>query len=125
MKVLAVVGFVAGLGVFSAPAWAAAPVQAQRAPAADAPDRVAEAYDQFLLAQRAEDDDDVDAAIAAYRRAMSLDPQAADVVSALASLYMRQNRSSDATTAASRSRSPTTARASTRAIRSCARGGSG
>jgi tetratricopeptide (TPR) repeat protein len=64
--------------------------------AADANDRIAEAYDQFLLAQRAEDDDDADAAIAAYRRAISLDPQAADVVAALANLYMRQNRSSDA-----------------------------
>ena len=61
---------------------------------------VAEAYTQFLLAQRFEDDDDADGAIAAYRRAMALDPQAADIVAELANLYMRQNRSQDATTAA-------------------------
>src|SRR5579859_1061374 len=63
-------------------------------------DPVAEAYSQFLLAHRLEDDSDVDGAIAAYKRAMTLDPQAADVVSELADLYMRQNRVSEAVTTA-------------------------
>ena len=88
VPVLAVVGLGAN----------AAPARAQSAQSAT--DRIAEAYDQFLLAQRLEDDDDADGAIAAYRRAMTLDPQAADIVAELANLYMRQNRSQDATTAA-------------------------
>jgi tetratricopeptide (TPR) repeat protein len=79
------------------PAPVAAPAPA---PIVAANDPTAQAYDQFLLAQRAEDDDDADGAIAAYKRAMSLDPKAADVVAALANLYMRQNRASDATTTA-------------------------
>jgi tetratricopeptide (TPR) repeat protein len=70
------------------------------APAAQPSDPVAEAYLQFLLAQRLEDDSDVDGAIAAYKRATTLDPQAADVVSALADLYLRQDRTADATAAA-------------------------
>jgi tetratricopeptide (TPR) repeat protein len=83
---------IVGLGMTAAPA---------RAQAAASPtDRIAEAYTQFLLAQRFEDDDDADGAIAAYRRAMALDPQSADIVAELANLYMRQNRSQDATTAA-------------------------
>jgi tetratricopeptide (TPR) repeat protein len=79
----------------------AAPARAQAAPGnSAATDRIAEAYTQFLLAQRYEDDDDADGAIAAYRSAMALDPQSADIVAELANLYMRQNRSQDATTAA-------------------------
>jgi tetratricopeptide (TPR) repeat protein len=57
---------------------------------------VAEAYSQFLLAHRLEDDNNIDGAIAAYKRAMTLDPQAADVVSELGDLYMRQNRMPEA-----------------------------
>ncbi len=67
---------------------------------APATDPVAEAYAQFLLAHRLEDDNDIDGAVAAYTRAITLDPQAADVVAELADLYMRQNRATDATTAA-------------------------
>src|ERR1700720_4254227 len=63
-------------------------------------DPVAEAYSQFLLAHRLEDDNDIDGAIAAYKRAMTLDPQAADVASELADLYMRQDRMPDAIAAA-------------------------
>src|SRR5262245_45657565 len=59
-------------------------------------DRIAEAYAQFLMAHRYEDEDDVDGAIAAYRRAMSLDPAAAEIVSDLANLYMRANRPAEA-----------------------------
>jgi tetratricopeptide (TPR) repeat protein len=61
-----------------------------------AADRQAEAYQQFLLAHRHEDDNDVEAAIAAYRRAMSLDPAAAEIPAALADLFLRQNRATDA-----------------------------
>ena len=59
-------------------------------------DPIAEAYAQFLMAHRLEDDNDVDGAVAAYKRAMTLDPQAADVVAELADLYLRQNRVPDA-----------------------------
>jgi tetratricopeptide (TPR) repeat protein len=60
------------------------------------PDPIGEAYAQFLLAARHEDDDDIDGAIAAYKRAMTLDPKAADVVAALADLYLRHDRVPDA-----------------------------
>jgi tetratricopeptide (TPR) repeat protein len=70
------------------------------APAAQAPDRVAEAYAQYLLAHRLEDDDDVEGAIAAYKRAMALEPSAASIGADLADMYMRQNRAADAIAAA-------------------------
>src|SRR5688572_28716040 len=60
------------------------------------PDPVAEAYAQFLLAHRLEDDEDIDGAVAAYKRAMALDPQAAEIASELADLFMRQNRMPEA-----------------------------
>jgi tetratricopeptide (TPR) repeat protein len=59
-------------------------------------DPIAEAYSQFLLAHRLEDDNNADGAIAAYRRAMTLDPKAAEIVAALADLYMRQERAEEA-----------------------------
>lgn len=71
------------------------PARAQP-PGSGTPSRIAEAYQQFLLAQRLENDDDADGAIAAYRRAMELDPASADVPAELASLYMRENRAQDA-----------------------------
>jgi tetratricopeptide (TPR) repeat protein len=79
-----------------------ADAQQNRAPsaAAPAPDPVAQAYEQFLLAHRLDEDDDVEGAIAAYKRAMALDPKSAEIVAELADLYMRQNRASDAITAA-------------------------
>jgi tetratricopeptide (TPR) repeat protein len=77
----------------------AAPVAAQ-APRPNAgaakPDAVAEAYAQYLLAHRLEDDEDIEGAIAAYKRAMTLDPKAADIGASLADLYMRQERTADA-----------------------------
>jgi tetratricopeptide (TPR) repeat protein len=78
---------------------AAAPRQAAAA-VGQPSDPVAEAYSQFLIAHRLEDDNDIDGAIAAYKRAMTLDPQAADVVSELADLYLRQNHIPDATATA-------------------------
>jgi tetratricopeptide (TPR) repeat protein len=80
---------------------AAAPVQAGQAAqppgrgAQAAPER-AQAYEQFLLARQYEEDSKTDAAIAAYKRAMALDPKAADIAAELADLYMRENRGVDA-----------------------------
>ena len=84
-------------------ALAAPPARAQtqappRSTTAAASDPVAEAYAQFLMAQRFEDDENIDASIAAYRRAMALDPGAASIVANLANLYMRLNRPTDAIT---------------------------
>jgi tetratricopeptide (TPR) repeat protein len=78
-----------------------ADAQQNNAPApAQQTDRIAEAYAQFLMAHRYEDEEDIDKAIAAYRRAMSLDPSAAEIVSDLANLYLKENRTAEAVTAA-------------------------
>src|SRR5437763_8695515 len=71
---------------------------AQAAP--PAPDRTGQAYEQFLLGRRLESSDKGDLAIAAYKRAMQLDPTAAEVPAELAALYLRQNRAQDALSAA-------------------------
>ncbi len=67
-----------------------------RAQAAPPADRTAQAYEQFLLAHYYEDQDKTDEAIAAYKRAMALDPSAAEIPAELASLYMHENRASEA-----------------------------
>jgi tetratricopeptide (TPR) repeat protein len=67
---------------------------AQTAPASSP--NVAEAYAQFLLGHHLEEDDDIDGAIAAYKRAMALDPTAADITAQLAGLYLRQNKIQEA-----------------------------
>jgi tetratricopeptide (TPR) repeat protein len=64
------------------------------------PEKVGEAYAQFLLGHRLEDADDVNGAIAAYKRALELDPLAADIPGELAGLYLRQNKIQEAMTAA-------------------------
>ena len=69
---------------------------AAAAGAAAPPDKVAEAYDQFLLAHRLEEATTSSGAIAAYKRAMELDPTAADIPGELAGLYLRQNKIQDA-----------------------------
>ena len=56
----------------------------------------ADAYNQFLLARRLERDSDIDGAIAAYKRAATLDPSSGEIPAALAALYMGQNRAVDA-----------------------------
>src|SRR5262245_42517650 len=67
-----IVVLVAVLGA-SAPLVEAAQARRPAAPPpAQAPDRLAQAYDQFLRAHMLEEED-VDGAIAAYRRAMTLD----------------------------------------------------
>jgi len=65
-------------------------------PLTAAPDKIAEAYNQFILGHRLEEADDVNGAIAAYKRASELDPSAADIPGELAGLYLRQNRIQDA-----------------------------
>jgi tetratricopeptide (TPR) repeat protein len=75
----------------------AQPAAAQTQPT---PDKVAEAYSQFLLGRHLETADDVDGAISAFRRAAQLDPQASDVAAELAGLFMRQSRLEEAITAA-------------------------
>ena len=64
-----------------------------------ATDSVAEAYTQFMMAHRLEEDNDIDGAVAAYKRAMTLDPKSAGIVAELADLYLRQNRAPEALTA--------------------------
>src|SRR5262249_54064907 len=71
-----------------------------QAAAATSPDKIAEAYNQFLLGHRLEDQDDEAGAIAAYKRAMEIDPNAADRPAELASVYLRQNKAQEAMSAA-------------------------
>jgi tetratricopeptide (TPR) repeat protein len=72
----------------------AAPAQAraQTAPA----DRSGEAYAEFLVGRHLETTDNIDGAIAAFKRAAQLDPRSADIVAELAGLYMRQSRLDEA-----------------------------
>ncbi len=87
---------VVSLGLTALPTEAGQNASSSRQTSAQAADSIAEAYAQFLMAHRYEDDEDIDAAIAAYRRAIALDPRGADIVSSLANLYMRLNRVSEA-----------------------------
>jgi tetratricopeptide (TPR) repeat protein len=96
MKIAALV---AALGMTAS--LAAAQARGQRpAPAAAPSDKLGEAYNQFLLAHRLEEHDDDAGAIAAYKRAMELDPLAADIPAELAALYLRQNKVQDAMSSA-------------------------
>jgi len=76
-----------------APQRPAAPQTA--APSSQQSDRVGQAYEQFLRARMIRAND-VEGAIAAYKRAMSLDPAAADIPADLADLYMDEGRASEA-----------------------------
>jgi tetratricopeptide (TPR) repeat protein len=60
-------------------------------------DNLGAAYYQFLLGRHAEDEGEIDRAIAAYREAARLDPASADVRAELAALFARQGRLPDAT----------------------------
>ena len=84
------------------PVVASAQAARARAPqaAAPAPTKVATAYEQFLLGHRLEQQDDVMGAIAAYKRALDLDPLAADIGGELAGVYLRQSRPDEAKAAA-------------------------
>jgi tetratricopeptide (TPR) repeat protein len=76
----------------------AQPAAAQTAPA-DSAARAGEAYSQFMLGRHLETADDINGAIAAFKRASQLDPQSSDVVAELAGLYMRQSRLEEAVAA--------------------------
>jgi tetratricopeptide (TPR) repeat protein len=91
MKVAVVAAAVAASLVFSRPSAAA---QQQK------PDREADAYAQFMLGHYLDEHDDEAGAIAAYKRAMELDPQAADIPGELAALYLRENKIQEAMTSA-------------------------
>ena len=71
------------------------------APATTAsPEKVADAYAQFLLGHRFEENEDETSAIAAYTRAMELDPMAAEIPAQIAGLYLKQSKVQEATAAA-------------------------
>jgi tetratricopeptide (TPR) repeat protein len=89
----------AALGMSASLAVAQTPPQRQP-PSAAAPEKTAEAYSQFLLGHRLEEKDDTAGAAAAYKRAMELDPMAADIPAELAGLYLRQNKAQEAMTSA-------------------------
>ena len=74
---------------------AAAPAFAQT-PTADQSARTGDAYSQFMLGRHFETADDIPNAIAAFKRGIQLDPQAADIMAELAGLYMRQSRLEEA-----------------------------
>jgi tetratricopeptide (TPR) repeat protein len=100
MKIVAIVAI---LGVSSSFAEAGQARRAPQRPSAPQPaaptaqqaDRIGQAYEQFLRARMIRDDD-VEGAIAAYKRAMALDPTAADIPADLADLYMDEGRASEA-----------------------------
>src|ERR1700736_2712563 len=77
--------------------FAAASVAAQSSGAQPAGD--GGAYYQFVLGLHLETAGDAAGAVAAYQRAEKLDPQSAEVPAALAALYARMNRSTDAVAA--------------------------
>jgi tetratricopeptide (TPR) repeat protein len=100
MKIVAIVAILGVSSSFAeagqarrAPQRPAAPATAATASQSD--DRVGQAYEQFLRARMIRDDD-VEGAIAAYKRAMALDPSAADIPADLADLYMDEGRMSEA-----------------------------
>src|SRR3954468_2842574 len=69
-------------------------------PTTAASDKIADAYAQFLLGHRFEENEDETSAIAAYKRAMELDPTAADIPAQLAGLYLKQSKVQEALAAA-------------------------
>ncbi len=86
----------------AAPRGRAAAAPAPPAPA-PAPDKTAEAYAQFLAAHAFADQGNLEGAIAAYRRAMTLDPLSATIPAELAELLQGENRAADARAAAEQS----------------------
>lgn len=60
------------------------------------PDKVGDAYYHFMLAHRLDEADDANGAIAEYKKAIELDPTAADIPGELAGLYLRENKIQEA-----------------------------
>lgn len=99
--VLSAAGAAAGAAPVSAgpavpQATAAVPAPPQARASAAATDGRADAYYQFLLGRRLENDDDVAGAVKAFRRALELDPTSAVIRAELATLFARQGRIADA-----------------------------
>src|SRR5205823_10544656 len=94
VAVLGVSSSLAEAGQARRPPQRAASPQAA-APSAQQSDRIGQAYEQFLRARMIREND-VEGAIAAYKRAMTLDPAAADIPADLADLYMDGGRPADA-----------------------------
>ncbi|MDR1989973.1 MAG: tetratricopeptide repeat protein [Acidobacteriaceae bacterium] len=99
---VAVLGLVAPVAAVAQPRRPSRPAPPPAAPAQQAPAPVpaqsggkADVYELFLHAHAIEDED-VDGAIAAYKRAMELDPKASAIPADLADLYMREERPADA-----------------------------
>ncbi|MDO8837248.1 MAG: tetratricopeptide repeat protein [Vicinamibacterales bacterium] len=97
--VLAAAG--AAAGVVRASAGPVQPAEAvtaspQAPPPGAAVDRRADAYYQFMLGRRLENADDVPGAVAAFRRALELDPTSAVIRAELSTLYARQGRIAEA-----------------------------
>src|SRR5438876_4807596 len=84
------------------PSMSSAQAARNRAPqlAPASPAKVAQAYEQFLIGHHLEENDDVAGAIAAYEKAIELDPLAADIPAELAGLYLRHDKIEDAAAAA-------------------------
>ena len=80
--------------VLCASAGTAAAQTAPAAPAANEP--ASSAYYEFMIGLHLESQGDGAGASAAYQRAEKLDPQSAEIPAALAELYARMNRPSDA-----------------------------
>lgn len=96
---------VAGPAARPAPAAPAAPAtqtHAQGGAAGDAraADARAAAYYQFILGRHLDSGGDADAAIAAYKRALELDPSSAEIRVELATMYARRGEMEDAVAAA-------------------------
>jgi tetratricopeptide (TPR) repeat protein len=70
--------------------------QRPAAPAASPSEKMADAYAQFLLGHRFEENEDETSAVAAYKRAMELDPNSAEIPAQLAGLYLKQNKVQEA-----------------------------
>jgi tetratricopeptide (TPR) repeat protein len=82
----------------------AAPAAAQAPPAAAQPAATpsAQAYFEFMLARRLESQGDTAGALAALKRAQSLDPKSAEILAELAGFHARQNDGPEAIDAAER-----------------------
>src|SRR5437763_1005338 len=96
-----IVVFVTAVSI-AVPTMSAAQAPRNRAPqlVATPPAKVAQAYEQFLIGHHLEESDEVPGAIAAYKKAMELDPLAADIPAELAGLYLRHEKIDDAVTTA-------------------------
>jgi tetratricopeptide (TPR) repeat protein len=94
MKVAVLAGMFA-VSLATAPALAHAQPQKKLDPAA-------EAYAEFILGHHLDENDDQAGAVAAYKRAMELDPTSAEIPGELAALYLRENKVDDAIAMAER-----------------------